>query len=132
MTTAIAATAEMHHQPLHCACMFGLHKHSASVSEGQWMPFFPHRRIQLHNFGPYAFPCQVSFCQTAPLLPSVSQQQHVKEYWWEGLTSTAMPPTSVSDVMGQRNKIGGITFGTALYNMYVSGHIEEGEDLPVQ
>jgi len=34
--------------------------------------------------------------------------------WWEGLTSTALPPTSTSDVVGQHNKIGGITFGAAL------------------
>jgi len=36
------------------------------------------------------------------------------EYWWEGSTSTAILPTGASDVMGQRNKIGGITFGAAL------------------
>ena len=47
--------------------------------------------------------------QTAPLLPSVSQQQHVTEYWWEGSTSMAIP-TSVSDGVGQHNIIGGITF----------------------
>jgi len=34
------------------------------------------------------------------LLPSVIQQQHVMEYWWEGSTSTAIPPTSTSDVVG--------------------------------
>jgi len=54
------------------------------------------------------------------------------EYLWEGSTSTAIPPTSASAIVGQHHKIGGITFGAALYNMYVSGHIEEGEDLPVQ
>jgi len=36
------------------------------------------------------------------------------EYWWEGSTSAAILPTSASDVMGQHNKIGGITFGAAL------------------
>jgi len=36
------------------------------------------------------------------------------EYWWEGSTSTAISPTSASDVVGQRNKIGGITFGVTL------------------
>lgn len=29
------------------------------------------------------------------------------EYWWEGPTSTAIPPTP----MGQRHKTGGATFG---------------------
>jgi len=38
----------------------------------------------------------------------------VTEYWWEGSTSTAVPPTSASDAMGQHHKIGGIIFGAAL------------------
>ena len=29
-------------------------------------------------------------------------------------TSTAIPPTSISDVMGQHNEIGGFTFRAAL------------------
>jgi len=33
-------------------------------------------------------------------------------YWWEGSTSTAIPPTSTS--VGQHNKIAGSTFGAAL------------------
>ena len=37
------------------------------------------------------------------------------EYWWEGSTSTAVPPTSTSDIVGQCNKIEGITFRAALY-----------------
>jgi len=39
------------------------------------------------------------------------------EYWWEGSTSTAIPPTPASDVMHQHNKIGGITFGAALVDL---------------
>jgi len=35
-------------------------------------------------------------------------------YWWEGSTSTAIPPTSATDAVGEHNKIGGITFGAAL------------------
>jgi len=34
------------------------------------------------------------FCQSAPLLPSVTQQQHAMEYWWKGSTCTAIPSTS--------------------------------------
>ena len=34
------------------------------------------------------------------LLPSVTQQQNEMGYWWERSTSTAVPPKSVSDVMG--------------------------------
>jgi len=36
------------------------------------------------------------------------------EYWWEGSTSTAISPTSASGIVGQHNKIGGITFGAAI------------------
>ena len=48
------------------------------------------------------------------LLPSVTQQQNVMEYWWEGPASTATPPTSAPDIMGQHSKTEGITFGAAL------------------
>jgi len=53
-------------------------------------------------------------CQTGPLLPSVTQQQHVTEYWWEGSTSAAIWPTSASAIMEQHNKMRDITFGAAL------------------
>jgi len=39
------------------------------------------------------------------------------EYRWEGSASTGIPPTSVSNIAGQRNKIGGITFRVALINI---------------
>ena len=37
-----------------------------------------------------------------PLLPSVTQQQRVTEYWWEGSACPAVPPTSTSDAVGHR------------------------------
>jgi len=54
------------------------------------------------------------FYQTTPLLPSVRQQQNGVECWWEGLISTAIPPASASDIIGQHNKIGGFAFRVAL------------------
>ena len=36
------------------------------------------------------------------------------EYRWEGSAFTAIPPTSISNVVGQHHKLGGITFGAAL------------------
>ena len=78
------------------------------------MPFFACGGIQSHPFVWYALACQSPYCQTAPLLPSVTWQQHIMEYWWEGATSTAIPPVSVSDTLGQDHKIGDITFRTAL------------------
>jgi len=52
--------------------------------------------------------------QTAPLLPSVTQQQNVPEYWQQDSTFTSISPASACDVMGQNNKIGGITFEAEL------------------
>ena len=65
----------------------------------------------------YTVPCQMPFCQTATLLPSVLQQQNVMEYWWEGSASAAIPPASASVIRDQCNEIGGITFGEALVDL---------------
>ena len=75
---------------------------------------FLHGGIELHTFASYALPCQTPCCQSAPLLPSVVQQQNVPEYREAGSASTAIPPTSASDVMDKNNKIGGMTFRAAL------------------
>ena len=53
---------------------------------------------------------------TTSLLPSVTWQQNVVDYWWEGSASTATPLTSTSDILGQSYKIWGITFRAA--NLY--------------
>ena len=97
------------HLSLYYHALFGLHKHAKSINECQWMSFFPQGGIYFHTVASSALPCQMPFCQTAPLLPSVTQQQNVLEYWQEGSTSTAVRPTSASDTVGQCNKIGGIT-----------------------
>jgi len=78
--------------------------------------FFPHGGIQFHAIVLSALPCVTvtPLCHSAPLQPSVTQQQNGVEYGWEGSTSTVIPPTSISDVVDQRNKTGGITFGAAL------------------
>ena len=81
--------------------------------------FFPHGGIQLHTFVSYARPCQMPFCQTAPLLSSVARQQSLTEYWQEGSTSTDVSTTSASDIVGQHNKIGVINFGENLVYGYI-------------
>ena len=78
------------------------------------MQLFPHEGIQRRTSASYALPYQMPFCQTASLLPSVTQQQNVMGYCWEGSTSTAVPPISTSEIVGQHNNIGGITFRAAL------------------
>ena len=75
-----------------------------------------HGGIQFHTFASSALPCQTPFCQSAPLLPSVTRQQHVMGYWWEGPTSTtAILPTSDSD---------GIAFGAALVQVLLNAIVK--------
>ena len=64
----------------------------------------PHTRFQV----------SCHFVRWSPLLLSVTWQQNVTGYWWEGSTPTALPTISPSEVMGQHNKIGDITFGTVV------------------
>ena len=75
------------------------------------MQVFPWGGIQGHTFASDALPHLAPFCQTASLLLSGAWQQNVMEYLWEGSISRAISPPSASHVMGQHNKIGGITFG---------------------
>lgn len=99
------------HSSLCSQPQFGLHKHSAAISECHWMQSFPHGGIQWHNFASSALPCQARFCQSAHLLRAVTQQQNGMGYWWGGSASTAAPPTSTSYSMGQHSEKG----GAALY-----------------
>ena len=54
------------------------------------------------------------FVKTAPLSTFVKWQQNAMEYWWKGSTSTTVAPTFTSVVVGQHDKIGGITFWAVL------------------
>ena len=89
-------SAEMQYPPPHCAhiqCLVSINVQQASIC--QWIHFlFSAWRIQLDTFSAYTLPCQMPFYQTAHLLPSVSWQPNVIEYWREGSTSTAVAPTS--------------------------------------
>ena len=113
-------TAETRHPPPHYAnihCLVSVNQQASVNVIG--CNFF---RMEEFNYTPvsYALPCQAPFCQTAPLLSSVAQQQNLTEYWREGSTSTAISTTFASDVVGQHNKIGGINFGAALVFVYHS------------
>jgi len=79
-----------------------------------WKNSVTHFRVFIHPF------ISDTIFQTTTLLPSVTWQQHVMEYWWEGSTPTAIPPTSASDVIGQHHKIRGITFRAALVFQRIS------------
>ena len=73
--------------------------------------FFLREEIKFHTF---TLLCQMPICQTAPLLPSFTQQQNGMEYWWEGSTCTTIPPTFTSSILGQHHKVEAITFKAAL------------------
>ena len=98
--------------------LFGLHKYSAIINECQWVPFSPHGSIQFHTFASCALPCQMMLYQPAPLLPPVTQEQNVTDYWWDSSTFAAITPTSTSDLLCQHNKIGGITFEAAFISVF--------------
>ena len=68
-------------------------------------------------------------CQTVPLLPSVTWQQNIMGYWWEGSTSGAISPESTSDIVGQHHKTGGIIFGAALLYVIVHNAIKHFSQL---
>ena len=93
----------------------------ASINECWWMPFFPHEGIHFHTFASCILPHQTPLRQTAPLLPSVPQQQNWMRNWWEGSASPTIPPTYSSGIVHQCHKIGGITFGADL----IYQHFEE-------
>ena len=101
----------------HCAhihCSVSISVQQASMNVSGCHSVFPHGGTQWHTFASFTFPCQTPFCQTASLLPSVTWQQNVMGYWWEGSSSTAIPPMSTSDAAVQRRKIGGTAFWAAL------------------
>jgi len=106
----------MHHLLPHCA-----HIHSWISINIQW-ELMNGSGCHFCSKACLCFRCtsvSVPFCQSAALLSSVPQQQHVMGYCWEGSVSTAIPPPSTSDVMSQNNKIEGTTFGVVLIYMCV-------------
>jgi len=89
--------------------LFGLHKHSVCVPIDVMNNFFLNGKTSLVHMH---FSVRCYFCQTAPLLPPFTWQQNITECWWKDLTT--IKSMSASDVMGQHNKIEGITFRATL------------------
>ena len=117
MTTV--TIAETHHPPPHCArshCLVPINVQQMTMN-ATVCHFFLEGEIQGHTFPSCALLCQMPFCQTAPLLPSVKATS-VMGYCWECSSSTATPPISTSDVVGQCNEMAGTTFGAALMCMF--------------
>ena len=105
------------HSSLPSHSLFGLHQHSANVNECQWMPFFLHGGIQdFRRYFTRTFMSDtiLSNCSSAAICHIATKYNSMLA---ESSASTAIPPTSISNVMGQHNKTEGITFGGALdYN----------------
>ena len=115
--TAVA-TAEMHLSPPYCAhihCLVSINIQQVLINVS-WSWFFCKEEFNdtylLHTY--FHVICHF----VAPLLPPVAWQQNVMEYWQEGSTSTAIPSTSVSDVVDLDDKIGYITFEAAIIFSY--------------
>ena len=82
---------------------------------------FFHIAIQLHPFASYVLPHQMPFSQTVHLLPSVTKKQYVTIL--VGRFHLYCHTTDIaSDIVGQHDKIGGITFGATLI-CFLSKHL---------
>ena len=114
---------------IHCLVFTNVQQASTNVNGCH---FFLLRRIQWHPpLLHMHFHGRHHSAWSPPLLPSVAWQQNVTEYSWEGSTFTAVTPTFISDVMGQYNKVGGITFRAALVyliSMYICASMKHGSD----
>jgi len=88
----------------------------SNISECQWCNF-----LHMEEFSdtPLLSTHFYIRCHFIPLLPSVTGQQNVVEYWWEGSASTATSPTSTSNIVSQRNKIWGTTLRAALIDIFL-------------
>jgi len=100
-----------------------VHFSHSGVHEYQRVEFSTHGGIQWYTCTSYTLLCQTPLCQTSPLLPSVTQQQNVMEYWREGSASTVILSTSTSDVVGQFRKIESIAFEAALVYVWCYRHV---------
>jgi len=90
-----------------------------SINECQWVLFLPYGGTQWHTIASSALPCQMPFCQTAPLVPSVTWQQYLWEYWWKGSPCTAIPLAFTPDVVGQHHKTGNFPSGATFVKFII-------------
>lgn len=122
-TSAAMASVEMHYSlpqwpDIHCLVSINVWQVSMSVSGCNFSCLGKFSDITC--LWSLAFPHQMPLCQTTPLLPLVTSQQNVMEYWLKSSVFTAIPPTSISAVAGKCNKIGGIIFRVGLIHMHIS------------
>lgn len=111
-----AIIAEMQHPLPHCAYihpLVHLHKH-ASISECQCVLFFHMEKLNDSPWFQKHFQVR-HYCVRLPLYCPLSHNNKTQlNFGGEVSTSTVIPPTLISDLMGQQNKIGSIKFLAAL------------------
>jgi len=122
--------AEMHHPlphsvHIHCLVSINIHRAPMNVTGFHFflMEEFDPPLLHLH------FHVRQLCIRLPPLVPSVTWQQYVMGYWWEGSTSGAISPKSTSDIVGQHHKTGGIIFGAALLYIIVHNAIKHFSQL---
>ena len=102
------------HRSLCSHPLFGLHKHSASTNECQWVPFFSTQWNSLTHFcfiHTSVSDASLSDCPSAATCHTATEYNGILA---GRLTSTAIPPTSTFGIMSQQNKVGGITLRAVL------------------
>jgi len=95
--------------------LFGLYKQSASIGECQWVHFFPHGGIRFHPFASYELPCQIRSVRL-PLCCHLSHSYNMS--WHTGGKVQPLLPFYQHDIMGQHNRMEGITFRAAHVNVF--------------
>jgi len=103
------------HPPPHCAhihCLVSINIQQASMNVSG-CHFFCIEELSDTPLLPAHSPVRHHSVRVPLLLSSITWQQNVMEYWWEGSASTAIPPISASDLVTKHKNIGGITFRAA-------------------
>jgi len=110
------ATTEIHHpspRHTHIHCSISISAQQA-LMKVNGCNFFHIQEFSLTPLLHTHFHIRCHSVRLPPLLPSITQQQNVMEYWWEGSISIAVSPTSTPKVRGQHHKMKGITFRATL------------------
>ena len=105
-----------HHPLLHCAhiqCLVSINIHQALINLSG-CNFFCMEEFNSTPLLHTHFHVRRRFVRLPLCCPFDTQQQTVMKYRGEGSASTAIPPTSTSDIVGQDIKVGDITSGAAL------------------
>mgnify|MGYP001853851982 FL=1 len=121
---ATITTAETHHPPPHCAnihCLIPLNIQQMLMNVNRYKLF---HTFSSENSIPHLFFVSIfmsdAIVSDFPSATISCTATKIMEYRQKGSASTARPPTPTLDIMGQHNKIGGITFSGPLTHLKFS------------